>query len=329
MWESDSQDPVREMKMKILRASSRGDVDELRRLIHGSSVAARSIFDDAILEACENGHTEAVRLLLEYGADPGYMAHFRTLLRRAIPWGHADAVRLLIDDYGVAVDDERSRTGPLGAELLPLMAAIVSNAFSGQLEVVRVLLARGASPNTTKDRGFEAGASALWLAVHGDRIEIARALIEAGAEVDFKGPRGVTPLLKAVWSGRLAMARLLLDCSSSSIDWACDRHVNSPSVQVPSTVGGGTVSLGGSTPLSIACLTGKAGLARLLLQRGARLGTVLSWPTLRADGKYVEPVLDVLRQYCAVRVTLNAWGRRERRRDIVPRIISFLVPPRV
>ena len=324
MWESDSQDPVREMKMKILRASSRGDVDELRRLIHGSSVAARSIFDDAILEACENGHREAVRLLLEYGADPGYMAHFRTLLRRAIPWGHADAVRLLIDDYGVAVDDGVAQS---------MMAAIFSDSgsfrASGQLEVVRVLLARGASPNTTKDRGFEAGASALWLAVHGDRIEIARALTEAGAEVDFKGPRGVTPLWKAVYNGRLAMARLLLDCSSSSIDWACDRHVNSPSVQVPSTVDGGTVSLGGSTPLSLACLTGKAGLARLLLQRGARLGTVLSWPTLRADGKYVEPVLDVLRQYCAVRVTLNAWGRRERRRDIVPRIISFLVPPRV
>jgi len=320
-----SYDVVRTMKRKILDASRDGDVDELRRLIHGSSVAASLIFDDAILEACENGHTEAVRLLLEYGADPGYMAHFRTLLRRAIPWGHADAVRLLIDDYGVAVDDGVAQS---------MIAAIVSDSSgsfraSGQLEVVRILLSRGASPNTTKGSGFEAGASALWFAVHGDRIDIARALIEAGAEVDFKGPRGVTPLLKAVWSGRLAMARLLLDCSSSSIDWACDRHVNSPRVQVPSTLAGGTVSLGGSTPLSAACLTGKAGLARLLLQRGARLGTVLSWPTLRADGKYVEPVLDVLRQYCAVRVTLNAWGRRERRRDIVPRIISFLVPPRV
>ena len=326
MWESDSQDPVREMKMKILRASSRGDVDELRRLIHGSSVAARSIFDDAILEACENGHTEAVRLLLEYGADPGYMAHFRTLLRRAIPWGHADAVRLLIDDYGVAVDDGVAQS---------MMAAIFSDSgsfrASGQLEVVRVLLARGASPNTTKDRGFEAGASALLLAVHGDRIDIARALIEAGAEVDFKGPRGVTPLWKAVYNGRLAMARLLLDCSSSSIDWACDRHVNSPSVQVPSTVDGGTVSLGGSTPLSLACLTGKVGLAQLLLQRGARPATAVLAD--RTRGRQVRrAVLDMLRrvrQYYAVHVTLDVWGRRERRRDVVPRIISFLVPPRV
>ena len=104
--------------------------------------------------------------------------------------------------------------------------------------------------------------------------------------------------------------------------------MNSPRVQVPSTVDGGTVSLGGSTPLSLACLTGKVGLARLLLQRGARPGTALSWPTLRADGKYVEPVLDMLRQYYAVHVTLDVFGRRERRRDIVPRITSFLVPPR-
>ena len=320
---SDPYDVVRAMKMKILDASSDGDVDELRRLIHGSSVAARSIFDDAILAACENGHTEVVRLLLEYGADPGYMAHFRTLLGEGIRKGHADLVRLLIDDYGVAVDDGVAE---------PMIVAISdSGSFqgwaSGQLEVVRILLARGASPNTTKKSGFEAGASALWLAVHGDRIEIARALIEAGAEVDFKGPRGVTPLLKAVWSGRLAMARLLLDCSSSSIDWACDRHVNSR-VQVPSTVDGGTVSLGGSTPLSLACLTGKVGLVRLLLQRGARPATALSWPTVRADGKYAEPVLAMLRQYYAVHVTLDVWGRRERRRDIVPRIIPFLVPPR-
>ena len=192
-----------------------------------------------------------------------------------------------IDDYGVAVDDERSRTGPLGAELLPLMAAIVSIAFSGQLEVVRVLLARGASPNTTKDRGFEAGASALWLAVHGDRIEIARALTEAGAEVDFKGPRGVTPLWKAVYNGRLAMARLLLDCSSSSIDWACDRHVNSPSVQVPSTVDGGTVSLGGSTYPSRASRAKWA--SRGCSCNAARGRRRLSWPTVRSDGKYVEP----------------------------------------
>ena len=311
-------------RRKIYDACASGDVDEVRRQIHGSNVND----DTLIFIASENGHTEVVRLLLAHSADPGYMAHFSTLLGEAIRKGHADVVRLLLDDYGVAVDDERSRTGPLGAELLPLMAAIVSNAFSGQLEVVRVLLAHGASPNTTKDRGFEAGASALWLAVHGDRIEIARALIEAGAEVDIKGPRGVTPLWKAVYNGRLAMARLLLDCSSSSIDWACDRHVNSPSVQVPSTVDGGTVSLGGSTPLSLACLTGKVGLVRLLLQRGARPATAVLAD--RTRGRQVRrAILDMLRQYYAVHVTLDVLGRRERRRDIVPRITSFLVPPRV
>ena len=311
MWGLHEHDPRR----KIYDACASGDVDEVRRQIHGSNVND----DTLIFIASENGHTEVVRLLLAHSADPGYMAHFSTLLGEAIRKGHADVVRLLIDDYGVAVDDGVAQS---------MMAAIFSDSgsfrASGQLEVVRILLSRGASPNTTKDRGFEAGASALWLAVHGDRIEIARALIEAGAEVDFKGPRGVTPLWKAVYNGRLAMARLLLDCSSSSIDWACDRHVNSPSVQVPSTVDGGTVSLGGSTPLSLACLTGKVGLVRLLLQRGA-------------DGKYVRTargrqvlraVLDMLRQYYAVHVTLDVWGRRERRRDVVPRITSFLVPPR-
>ena len=305
---------------KIYDACESGDVDEVRMQILGSNVDLKND-EDAILAACENGHTEVVRLLLEYGADARASGiGFRTPFGEAIRNGHADVVRLLIDDYGVAVDDGVAE---------PMIAAISdSGSFkfwaSGQLEVVRVLLARGASPNTTKKSGFEAGASALWLAVHGDRIEIARALIEAGAEVDFKGPRGVTPLWKAVYNGRLAMARLLLDCSSSSIDWACDRHVNSPRVETPSGV---TVSLGGSTPLSAACLTGKVGLVRLLLQRGARPATaVLADP---ACGRQVRrTVLAMLRQYYAVHVTLDVWGRRERRRDIVPRITSFLVPPR-
>ena len=317
MWGLHEHDPRR----KIYDACESGDVDELRRQITGSNDDLRNDVD-AMLVACQNGHTEVVQLLLEHGADVrGYSIGFNTPLGRAIQYGQAGVVRLLIDDYGVAVDDERPG-------LPPLIAAIVSNPLSGQLEVVRVLLARGASPNTTKDRGFEAGASALWFAVHGDRIEIARALIEAGAEVDFKGPRGVTPLWKAVYNGRLAMARLLLDCSSSSIDWACDRHVNSPSVQVPSTVDGGTVSLGGSTPLSLACLTGKVGLVRLLLQRGARPATAVLAD--RTRGRQVRrAILDMLRQYYAVHVTLDVLGRRERRRDIVPRITSFLVPPRV
>ena len=315
---------------KIYDACESGDVDEVRMQILGSNVDLKND-EDAILAACENGHTEVARLLLEYGADARVSGiGFRTPFGEAIRNGHAEIVRLLIDDYGVAVDDGVAE---------PMIVAIsdsgsFSSRASGQLEVVRVLLARGASPNTTKDRGFEAGASALWLACRVGRsrsrsIEIVRALIEAGAEVNFKGPRGVTPLWKAVYNGHLAMARLLLDYSSSRIDWACDRHVNSPRVQVPSTVDGGTVSLGGSTPLSLACLTGKVGLARLLLQRGARPATALSWPTLRADGKYVEPVLGMLRQYYAVHVTLDVLGRRERRRDIVPRIIPFLVPPRV
>ena len=307
---------------KIYDACESGDIDEVRRQILSSNVDLKND-EDAILAACENGHTEVARLLLEYGADARVSGiGFRTPFGEAIRNGHADVVRLLIDDYGVEVDLGLSAHG------LSAIQPLIRATAAGHLEVVRVLLARGASPNTTKDSGFEAGASALWLAIRFHRIEIARALIEAGAEVDCKGPRGVSPLWKAVYNGHLAMARLLLDYSSSSIDWACDRHVNSPRVQVPSTVDGGTVSLGGSTPLSLACLTGKVGLARLLLQRGARPATALSWPTVRADGKYVEPVLDMIRQYYAVHVTLDVWGRRERRRDVVPRITSFLVPPR-
>ena len=65
----------------------------------------------------------------------------------------------------------------------------------------------------------------------------------------------------------------------------------------------------------------------LLLQRGAR--PAMAVLADRTRGRQVRrAVLDMLPQYYAVHVTLDVWGRRERRRDIVPRITSFLVPPR-
>ena len=73
---------------------------------------------------------------------------------------------------------------------LPLSQAVWGN----QLEIARFLLANGASGD---DRIAEDGGTVLQMAADLDRVEMARLMIEAGADMNAKSPDGSTPLSKA------------------------------------------------------------------------------------------------------------------------------------
>ena len=77
--------------------------------------------------------------------------------------------------------------------------------------------------------------------------EVARLLIDKGAEVDKAKDDGATPLLIACWNGHLDVVGLLLD-KGADVDKATDRGV---------------------TPLFIACESGKFEVARMLIEAGA------------------------------------------------------------
>ena len=89
-----------------------------------------------------------------------------------------------------------------------------------------------------------------------NRVDIARALIDRGAEVDARNKYGATPLLRTASGNSLDVSRLLID-RGAEVD---------------------ARSKDGRTPLHDAALYNSLDVARLLLDRGANTdGVDLSW----------------------------------------------------
>jgi ankyrin repeat protein len=81
-------------------------------------------------------------------------------------------------------------------------------AFFGREEAVRLLLARGANLSLSAKNAMKV--AALHAASAEGTFEIARLLIEAGADVNAVQQAGFTPLHAAAMGGKLELAKLLL-----------------------------------------------------------------------------------------------------------------------
>jgi ankyrin repeat protein len=120
------------------------------------------------------------------------------------------------------------------------------------------------------------GMSALHWAARLDDVEVARRLIQAGADVKGANRYEVTPLVLACRNGSTAMVELLLDHGA---DANCSLR-------------------GGETALMTAARTGKAGPVRALLARGAKVDakerrgqTALMWAAADGHAEVVEMLL--------------------------------------
>lgn len=99
----------------------------------------------------------------------------------------------------VAPIDERSADG---------FSALHLASFFGRPETVRVLLDRGADPNLWATGGLHV--QPLHSAVAGSHEDVARMLIEGGAEIDRAQGEGYTPLMGAAQNGLRRTVDLLL-----------------------------------------------------------------------------------------------------------------------
>ena len=103
-------------------------------------------------------------------------------LQTAAREGPIEKVRQLINQ------DPRLIRQPWTAQgWLPLSQAVWGN----QLEVFKMLLAHGASGD---DRIIEVGGTVLQMAAELDRLEMARLLIQAGADANARAPDGSSPM---------------------------------------------------------------------------------------------------------------------------------------
>src|SRR5262249_17831980 len=128
---------------------------------------------DAWIRTALAGSAEDLRKLLDAGLSPNAKTAGGTTALMLAARDLAK-VRLLVD-RGADVN-ARAATG-----FTPLMVAA---RYTGNSEVVRLLLERGAKPNTEDGVAVTYDASAFYMAVMAQDVETVRALVDAGARLD-------------------------------------------------------------------------------------------------------------------------------------------------
>jgi ankyrin repeat protein len=162
--------------------------------------------------ASYHGSSEMVRMLLNHGVKSDVKNHRGETALHVVSRGRYDskgAVRVarLLLEQGVDVNSEdKDRSSPLH-----------SACYSGKLEIARALLHHGANANAKNDQGE----TPLHQVSQGgyesqtDGVGIAKLLLDRGVDVNSRDENGVTSLHLASWCGRLEIARLLLEHSTS------------------------------------------------------------------------------------------------------------------
>ncbi|XP_047381822.1 ankyrin repeat and SAM domain-containing protein 6 isoform X2 [Sciurus carolinensis] len=234
----------------LLRACDQGDTDTARRLLEPGAAepADRSAEPEAGAEPAgpEASGPGAAAAGAPVPVDCSDEAG-NTALQFAAAGGHEPLVRFLLR-RGASVNS-RNHYG---------WSALMQAARFGHVSVAHLLLDHGADVNAQN----RLGASVLTVASRGGHLGVVKLLLEAGAFVDHHSPSGeqpgtggsrdelldITALMAAIQHGHEAVARLLME-------WGADPN------QAARTVGW--------SPLMLAALTGRLGLAQQLVEKGA------------------------------------------------------------
>jgi ankyrin repeat protein len=229
----------------LLFASRQGKLDAVRALLEGGADVNQVGADNTspLLIAIVNGHYEVASLLVERGANPSVAdANGRTPLYAAIDlrnvqWSQAPAPELpqathlamitkLLDagaDTSVKITGQIGHRGSFDMRWADLKGgtAFSRASWNGDIEVTRLLLARGADPKVATEKGETALlllAGAGWPLGQGyirSEEEIAAALDllveDLGMDVNAATTEGITPVIGAIFKGDNFVVQYLVD----------------------------------------------------------------------------------------------------------------------
>jgi len=156
--------------------------------------------ETALYMASSRGNRQIVKLLLEQGADINVKNdnHHYTALHIAAYFDKIEILKLLLEQEKINLE-ARSKKGSS-----PLLVA----SYIGNLEVAKILLEKGADINAKNDNGE----TALHMASHENHQQIVELLLEQEKiNLEARSKKGSSPLLVAVYMGNLEIAKLLLE----------------------------------------------------------------------------------------------------------------------
>jgi len=182
------------MNQEFIDAATQGNVAKVKEMLQGDPSLAQSRDEkglSVVLKATYYGKRDVVEALLASGVELNIF--------EAAATGQTDRVRALIE-HDPALVNSYSPDG-----FAPLSLA----AFFGHPDTVDALLAAGAEVNAPSRETMKLTPLASALAT--GHNQIARTLIEHGANVNAKGDTDVTPLHTAAARGNIEAATFLLE----------------------------------------------------------------------------------------------------------------------
>jgi len=165
-----------------------------------------------LMTASRVGSLDAVRVLLDRGAvidakDPSFR---QTALMIAVRENHPDVVRALIERR--ADVNAQTRTGPTPPWVLP-------NSVPGFGHGIGIV--RGGLPERGSRYLIPGALTPLLYAARDGRLDLVRALLSAGADIERADANGITPLLMAISNNHMNVARFLVESGAAInvMDW--------------------------------------------------------------------------------------------------------------
>lgn len=226
----------------LMFAAREGQLDAARFLVEAGADVDTIAADgkNALGMAIYNGHFELASFLVENGADvnhadaEGFPPLFWAVDRRNMEWSPGfpwvettdplPLIRQLLEagaDPNTFVNNTpRSRRNFGGSPRTLFATSLMRAAYSGDVELVRLLIEYGADPfirNTDNEGALLAASGYAWIDGYSkgrsteERLETIKLLVELGADVNWACDHGITPLMMAANFGEVELIQYLVD----------------------------------------------------------------------------------------------------------------------